>query len=275
MADPAPRQVAGLPCHARRHRAGGRRHSRRRCCNRLRPEPHAVGDARLRDLAEVREPAVHRLVQGARRAQPPRRPDAGRAPARRHRHVGRQPRAGRRLSRPAARHSRDHRHAGRHADGEGREHAAARRRGDRRGRDAGGCGARSRVATASGAGLIFIHPYDDPLVIAGQGTVALEMLAAVPDLDTLVVPIGGGGLISGMAIAAKAHEARHPHHRRAGRALSLDVQRRSKAQSLPMRGDTLAEGIAVKAPGRITTDDRAPPGRRHRAGHARSSSSTR
>jgi threonine dehydratase len=53
-------------------------------------------------------------------------------------------------------------------------------------------------------GLIMVHPYDDPLVIAGQGTIALEILEAVPYLDTLVVPIGGGGLISGIAVAAKA-----------------------------------------------------------------------
>jgi len=52
--------------------------------------------------------------------------------------------------------------------------------------------------------LTMIHPYDDPLIIAGQGTIALEMLASVPQLDTLVVPIGGGGLISGMAVAAKS-----------------------------------------------------------------------
>ena len=52
--------------------------------------------------------------------------------------------------------------------------------------------------------LTFVHPFNDPVVIAGQGTVALEMLNAAPDLDTLIVPIGGGGLISGMAIAAKA-----------------------------------------------------------------------
>src|SRR5215218_6092091 len=51
--------------------------------------------------------------------------------------------------------------------------------------------------------LTMIHPYDDPHVIAGQGTIALEMLGSVPQLDTLVVPIGGGGLISGMAVAAK------------------------------------------------------------------------
>jgi threonine dehydratase len=53
-------------------------------------------------------------------------------------------------------------------------------------------------------GLTFVHPYDDPQVMAGQGTIALEMLAAVPDLQQLVVPIGGGGLIAGMAVAAKA-----------------------------------------------------------------------
>ena len=51
-----------------------------------------------------------------------------------------------------------------------------------------------------------MHPYDDPLIIAGQGTIALEMLDAAPQLDTLVVPIGGGGLISGMAIAAKSRK---------------------------------------------------------------------
>ena len=53
-------------------------------------------------------------------------------------------------------------------------------------------------------GLTFLHPFDDPHVAAGQGTVALEMLAAIPDLDCLVVPIGGGGLMSGMATVAKA-----------------------------------------------------------------------
>ena len=53
-------------------------------------------------------------------------------------------------------------------------------------------------------GLTFIHPYDDPLIIAGQGTIAIEMLAAVSDLDVLIVPIGGGGLISGIAVAAKS-----------------------------------------------------------------------
>jgi len=57
---------------------------------------------------------------------------------------------------------------------------------------------------AQSEGLAFVHPYDDPVIIAGTGTIALEMLADAPDIDTLVVPIGGGGLISGIAIAAKA-----------------------------------------------------------------------
>src|SRR5882724_9023695 len=63
---------------------------------------------------------------------------------------------------------------------------------------------RAADALARERGLVSVHPYDDPLVIAGQGTIALEMLADAPDLDTLIVPIGGGGLVSGIAVAAKA-----------------------------------------------------------------------
>ena len=101
-------------------------------------------------------------------------------------------------------------------------------------------------------GMILIHPYDDPKVIAGQGTIALEMLEAVPDLDTLVVPIGGGGLISGIAVMAKSLQ---PSLRIIGVQARLypSMYNAIKAEHLPMRGDTLAEGIAVKAPGRITT----------------------
>ena len=101
-------------------------------------------------------------------------------------------------------------------------------------------------------GLIMVHPYDDPLVIAGQGTIALEMLEVVPYLDTLVVPIGGGGLISGIAVAAKALK---PDLRIIGVEARLypSMYNAIKGEDLPMRGDTLAEGIAVKAPGRITT----------------------
>lgn len=101
-------------------------------------------------------------------------------------------------------------------------------------------------------GLTFVHPYDDPLVIAGQGTIALEMLAEVPDLDVLVVPIGGGGLISGMATAAKALK---PDIEVIGVQARLypSMYNAVRGDSQPMRGDTLAEGIAVKSPGRITT----------------------
>jgi threonine dehydratase len=101
--------------------------------------------------------------------------------------------------------------------------------------------------------LTFIHPYDDPLVIAGQGTITLEMLGAAPEIDTLLVPIGGGGLISGMAIAAKALR---PDIKVIGvqAALYPSMYNVIKGTSLPMRGDTLAEGIAVKAPGRITQE---------------------
>jgi threonine dehydratase len=101
--------------------------------------------------------------------------------------------------------------------------------------------------------LTFIHPYDDPLIIAGQGTIALEMLAAVPELDVLLVPIGGGGLISGMALAAKTLK---PGIEIIGvqAALYPSMYNLIKGQNLPMRGDTLAEGIAVKAPGHITSE---------------------
>ena len=101
--------------------------------------------------------------------------------------------------------------------------------------------------------LTYIHPYDDPLIIAGQGTIGLEMLSSVPDLDVLIVPIGGGGLISGIAVAAKALK---PSIEVIGVQASLypSMYNVIKGVSLPMRGDTLAEGIAVKAPGAITSE---------------------
>jgi threonine dehydratase len=100
-------------------------------------------------------------------------------------------------------------------------------------------------------GLTFIHPYDDAAVIAGQGTLALEMLGSAPEIDTLVVPIGGGGLISGIAVAATALK---PGIRLIGVEAELypSMYNAINGTRLPMRGDTLADGIAVTAPGRIT-----------------------
>jgi len=102
-------------------------------------------------------------------------------------------------------------------------------------------------------GMTLVHPYDDPLIIAGQGTIGLEMLKAVPELDTLVVPIGGGGLISGIAIAAKTLKA---DIRVIGVEATLypSMHNAIRGERLPMRGDTLAEGIAVKSPGKITKE---------------------
>ncbi len=102
-------------------------------------------------------------------------------------------------------------------------------------------------------GLRLIHPYDDPLIISGQGTIGSEMLQAVPQLETLVIPIGGGGLISGIAIAAKAI---NPRIRIIGVQARLypSMYNAIKGTDLPSRGDTLAEGIAVKSPGHITQE---------------------
>jgi threonine dehydratase len=102
-------------------------------------------------------------------------------------------------------------------------------------------------------GLTFVHPYDDPLVIAGQGTLALEILEAAPDIDCLIVPIGGGGLISGIAIAAHAIR---PDLEIIGVQAELfpAMYNLIKHTDLPARGDTLAEGIAVEAPGLITRE---------------------
>jgi threonine dehydratase len=100
-------------------------------------------------------------------------------------------------------------------------------------------------------GLTWIHPYDDEAVIAGQGTIALEMLADDPDLDMLVVPIGGGGLISGIATAAKALR---PGIEVIGVESELYPAMSQVLKGEPPRagGTTIAEGIAVKQPGEIT-----------------------
>jgi len=100
-------------------------------------------------------------------------------------------------------------------------------------------------------GLTFVHPFDDPQVAAGQGTVALEMLEEKDDFDCLVVPIGGGGLMSGMATVARALK---PEIEMVGVQAELFPSMYSAVtgDERPCGGDTLAEGIAVKAPGQFT-----------------------
>jgi threonine dehydratase len=106
-------------------------------------------------------------------------------------------------------------------------------------------------AEARERGLIWVHPYDDPYVIAGQGTVALEMLEEQPGLDALVIPIGGGGLISGIAIAAKAVK---PGIEIVGAESALYPSMWNAIHGGDRRtgGATLAEGIAVKNVGALT-----------------------
>jgi threonine dehydratase len=102
-------------------------------------------------------------------------------------------------------------------------------------------------------GLTFIHPFDDELVIAGQGTIAIEMLRAQPQLDTLVIAIGGGGLISGIATAAR-------HIKPGIQIIGVQTSRfpamvnAIKGTSHPQGASTIAEGIAVGQPGRITRE---------------------
>ncbi len=101
-------------------------------------------------------------------------------------------------------------------------------------------------------GLTFVHPFDDPHVAAGQGTVALEMLEDKPDLDMLIIPIGGGGLASGMGTAARGL---NPDIGLVGVQAELfpSMYDRLKGKNLPCGGDTLAEGIAVQEPGAFTS----------------------
>jgi threonine dehydratase len=96
--------------------------------------------------------------------------------------------------------------------------------------------------------LVFVHPFDDAAVIAGQGTAALEMLTDAPELDMLVIPIGGGGLIAGMSIAAKALK---PEIRIIGveAAMYPSFAARTRGETVHSGGQTIAEGIAVKQVG--------------------------
>jgi threonine dehydratase len=101
-------------------------------------------------------------------------------------------------------------------------------------------------------GYVFIHAFDDPQIIAGAGTVGLEMLEDAPDLDTIIVPIGGGGLMSGVSIAARSVK---PDIELIGVEAELYPSMKCAIQhcNMPLGGDTLAEGIAVKQPGELTS----------------------
>jgi threonine dehydratase len=98
---------------------------------------------------------------------------------------------------------------------------------------------------ASAEGRVFIHPYDDPAVMAGQGTIALEMLEDAPDLDTMVIPVGGGGLIAGCAAAATALK---PDIEVIGVEVSAYAALAQRLAGTPVSvgGPTIAEGIAVR-----------------------------
>lgn len=106
---------------------------------------------------------------------------------------------------------------------------------------------------AQAQGLVFVHPYDDEAIAAGQGTLALEMLAAQPDLETLIVSVGGGGLIAGVATAAKALKPDIE-------IIGIQTERFAamlnavRGTTYPMGASTIAEGIAVGAPGLIAQE---------------------
>jgi len=110
--------------------------------------------------------------------------------------------------------------------------------------------ARHAHELAAREGLTFIHPYDDPAVIAGQGTVALELLEQAPELEVLVVPVGGGGLLSGMAVAAKALKP-------SIEVLGVEskswcaMYQRLRGEPVDVGGDTIAEGMAVRDVGEM------------------------
>jgi threonine dehydratase len=106
---------------------------------------------------------------------------------------------------------------------------------------------------AAEEGLTLIHPYDDPLIIAGQGTIGCELLEDFPDLEAVIVPIGGGGIIAGIATAAKAIK---PGVEIVGveAALYPSMHHLLKGLPAPKGGQTIAEGIAVKEPGKLTSE---------------------
>ena len=107
------------------------------------------------------------------------------------------------------------------------------------------------LTLAAAQGLVFVHPYDDAAIVAGQGTIALEMLQAVPELDTLVIAVGGGGLMAGMATAARAIK---PGMEIVGvQTVRFPAMFNAiKGTQHPQGSSSIAEGIAVGTPGTLT-----------------------
>jgi threonine dehydratase len=107
---------------------------------------------------------------------------------------------------------------------------------------------------AAARGFAFVHPFDDPWIIAGQGTAAIELLEDRPSVDTIVVPIGGGGLCAGIATWAKHHK---PTVRIIGVQLAQCAPMHARLKGLPappLHTHTIADGIAVKGPGELTAE---------------------
>ena len=160
---------------------------------------------------------------------------------------------GRCLSCAAPRHSSHHRDAGRdpplpRSDARGRSAPESSCMGD-----SVNAAEPFAMEYAAAHQLTFIHPYNDPRIIAGQGTVGLEIMADAPDLDAIIVPIGGGGNISGVATAAKAIK---PNIEIFGVEAALYPSMVNTLNGLepPVGGASLADGIAIKAPGALTLE---------------------
>ena len=214
--------------------------------------------------AEGGEPPADGLVQDPRRRQQARDADRGGAQSRRRRRERGQPRAGGRLGGARGRHRGDDLHAGGGADGEGRADAQLRRAGRARRARRSRTRCAAALAHVEETGATFVHPFEDPVVIAGQGTIGLELAEQLPDARDRRDP-------------GRRRRARVGDRARAARAAKPDVtdRRRPGGGCAPLAGSaelgyTIADGIAVKQPGELTSrilddlldDDR----HRHRRG---------
>ena len=173
-------------------------------------------------------------------------PERRRAQSRRRRGQRGEPRPGGRLGRAGGGDRGDDLHAGRDADGQGRADAELRRACRAGGGDVRGCARPPALAHVEETGGTFLHPFEDPEVIAGQGTIGLELAEQLPELETVVVPIGGGGLASGIGLALQAVRP------------EVKIVGVQAAACAPLAGGTdfgftIAEGIAVKHPGELTS----------------------